>query len=559
MRLLLIGLTSCFLLAAHPGETSNIRPTPLSREDCSNGLDDDGDGMTDLRDPDCSCHPRPLPIGPELITNGGFEELADIAECTGCVSLFSSDNCPLGWQQESVNLHTPCYTAANPAVNIGYVDGATGNYQGVGGYGRANESQRQQEEYLATQLDDALESGLAYRFAANFSLPEAGLDGINEAAVHRIVILGSRSGTQLQVSPERCYSEAPAWDQLATINIVKGRRASFTNYVTSFVAGANYRYLAIASDCCQAGEDTLAENLTYWAIDNVSLKAADLDPIEADITFFPRSCDQDLLLCTNSPPGVWSYQWYQDSAAIVGATEECLPLAYNAARGQNFSVWITGPDNCQILSRTLPITLDCGPQPENCTNGFDDDGDGLIDELDPDCDCQAIDFDLRISASPAVVAFGERTDLQLTTIVPSALISWSPAEGLSCNDCPSPSLLPMVSGVFTATVLDPESGCTASDSIRVSVLPDRSLYLPDVFSPNADGLNDVWRAYPGPGVENLRGLRVFDRWGNLVFNSPTAEAWEGQERPAGYYVFQLLVRFIDGHEERIDGNILLIR
>lgn len=559
MRLLLSAILSVLLYAGGPiGKAGEEPVMDLAREDCRNGTDDDGDGLIDLRDPDCLCRPRPLPTGPELITNGGFEELADRTECTGCVSLFSSDNCPLGWQQESVNLHTPCFTAANPSINIGYVNGANGNYQGVGGYGRANENQRQQEEYLATQLDDALDIDRAYRFAARFALPAAELDGINVAPVHRIAILGSQVGTDLNRSPDRCYSDDPEWDLLATIDITKSLRPSFVNYSTSFVANGRYRHLAIASDCCQDGEDTLAENLTYWTVDDVSLKAADLDPIDAGIALLPRGCDQDLLLCAEVPPGAWAYQWYQDSVAITGATERCLPVAIDLAPGENFSVWVTSADNCQLFTLTLPDEFDCGPQPENCTNGIDDDGDGLIDEADNDCDCLNTDFDLQTSVSPAVVALGDRSRLQLTTSVSSPSISWSPAEGLSCTDCPSPIVQPLRSGVYTAIVMD-AAGCTDSTSVRITLLPGRALYQPNAFSPNADGINDVWRAFPGPAVENLRDLQVFDRWGNLVFDSPTAEAWDGRERPAGNYVYRLLVRFIDGHEERVKGNILLVR
>jgi len=560
MYLLLSVLLSILSPASVVGGEKIAYGFATAREDCRNGLDDDGDGLVDLRDPDCTCQSLPLPTGPELVINGSFEELADRSECDGCISLFSSDNCPVGWQQESVNLHTPCYTAANPSVNIGYVNGANGNYQGVGGYGRANNTQRQQEEYLATQLDDALERGGAYRFAASFALPAAELDGINEASVHRIAILGSRSGSMLQRSPDRCYSDDPEWDLLTTVDITKSARPAFVNHSSSFIANDRYRHLAIASDCCQAGEDTLAENLTYWAIDDVSLKKADLAPIGANLTPIVAGCDQEMLLCaeTTTAPG-FTYQWYQDSVAIVGSTDRCLPLALDDARGQNFSVWIVSPDNCGLLSIDLPNDLDCGLRPENCTNGIDDDGDGLIDEADDDCDCLNTNFDLRVSASPAIVALGERSILRLTTSVSSPLISWAPEEGLSCTDCPAPSVQPLRSGVYTASVMDPDNGCTESDSIRITLLPGRALYRPNTFSPNADGINDVWRVFPGPAVEGFRDLQVFDRWGNLVFDSPTAEAWDGRERPAGYYVFQLVVRFIDGHEESVKGSILLIR
>jgi len=559
MRFLLPVLLSVVLYAGVPaGEVKAYRPA-TDCEDCRNGLDDDGDGLTDLRDPDCRCNPRPLPTGPELIINGGFEELADGNACSGCISLFRSDNCPVGWRQESVNLHTPCFISANPSINISYVNGASDNYQGLGGYGRASSTQRQQEEYLATRLDAALERGVTYRFAANFALPAAELDGINEAPIHRIAILGSRSGTDLIRSPDRCYSDDPAWDLLATIEIANSARPSFINYSTGFIANDRYRHLAIASDCCQE-TTSIVENLTYWAVDDVSLKTATPHPVEAEIIVVPRGCDQNVFeLCTDVPAGNWAFQWYQDSTAIVGATQDCLALTFAEARGQNFSLWITGPDNCRIIPVTLPEEIACEPLTEICTNGRDDDGDRLIDADDPDCGCLNNELEVSAAASRSVVLRGARVQLQLTTDAPSPQISWTPVAGLSCTDCPAPFFTMEASGTYSVTVLDPESGCSGTDSVSVIVVPARAVYLPGAFSPNADGINDAWRPRPGPEVESIHDLRVFDRWGNLVYESTSAAAWDGRDQPAGYYVVQFTVRFQDGHEERRNGSILLLR
>lgn len=536
----------------------------LTIEDCTNGIDDDNDGLVDLRDPACRCAPRPLPTGTELITNGGFEDVRTASECQGCISLFDSDNCPEGWQQESVNLHTPCFTDANPAVNIGYINTNTGNYQGVGGFGVVGDGRRQQEEYLATRLDSPLDAGQAYRFAASFALPIATVPDINQAPVHRIIILGSLTGPAFERSPDRCYSDNPNWSQLAVIEIENRTQPVFVNYEVSFIATGNYRHLAIASDCCQPGQDTLMENLTYWAIDNVSLKAADLAPVDVELTVNARGCAQDVLLCAEAPPGGnWTYQWYQDSVALLGETAACLALPIAEVMGQNFSCWVIGPDNCSLVSITVDPDLPCGPQPEDCDNGIDDDGDGLADELDPDCICNVTDLAISISAEPPLLDLGNSTRLRIITNLSFPEISWSPAEGLDCSNCLSPNAAPISTTTYTVTLNDPSSGCSISDSIRVIVVPNRQVYAPNAFSPNADGVNDQWALLGGPGVLGISNLFIYDRWGGQVYYSPTAEAWNGlssgQALNMGTYLFTAEVTYLDGVSERVRGVVFMGR
>ena len=146
--------------------------------------------------------------------------------------------------------------------------------------------------------------------------------------------------------------------------------------------------------------------------------------------------------------------------------------------------------------------------------------------------------------------------------------SWSPAEFLSCADCPDPTASPPVSTTFVVTITD-ETNCMATDSLQFFINPIRPIYIPNAFTPNFDGKNDFFTIYGGPAADRISELRIFDRWGNLLYeasNIPLSQerfGWNGQFRgrdlPPGVYAFMAKVTFIDEVTELFEGDITLIR
>lgn len=144
---------------------------------------------------------------------------------------------------------------------------------------------------------------------------------------------------------------------------------------------------------------------------------------------------------------------------------------------------------------------------------------------------------------------------------------WSPADGLSCDDCPTPWARPFRATVYRLRILDLD-GCPAEASVLVQVNRRRNLYAPNVFSPNGDGENDRFLLY-GRGVERIRYLRIFDRWGNQLFLNeniqPGVESagWDGsfrgQPMQPGVYVWQAEVEFVDGAVEVYAGDVTVYR
>ncbi len=146
--------------------------------------------------------------------------------------------------------------------------------------------------------------------------------------------------------------------------------------------------------------------------------------------------------------------------------------------------------------------------------------------------------------------------------------TWSSPDFLDCTDCPDPTAMPFVSMPFVVTITD-ATGCTASDSIFVMVNPNRPVFIPNAFSPNFDGNNDKFTIFGGPAAVRITELRVFDRWGNMVYNGvdlPIGDnrfGWDGlfdgRELQQGVYGFVAKVLFLDDVEETLGGDITLVK
>jgi len=95
-------------------------------------------------------------------------------------------------------------------------------------------------------------------------------------------------------------------------------------------------------------------------------------------------------------------------------------------------------------------------------------------------------------------------------------------------------------GTYRVTVTD-SHGCTGSDSVQLKNC-DSALYVPNAFSPNNDGINDVFKVVSSGDNITSFSMRIFDRWGELVFESTDInKGWDGQLQnrfaPTGTYVW----------------------
>lgn len=145
-----------------------------------------------------------------------------------------------------------------------------------------------------------------------------------------------------------------------------------------------------------------------------------------------------------------------------------------------------------------------------------------------------------------------------------ATYAWEPAALLSCSDCPHPTVRPFQHTTIKLTATN-ENGCVASDSLQFDVIKNLDIYIPNVFSPNDDGVNDYFTFYPGKSVDKIIEAYIFDRWGNLLFSDSNKKLieWDGtfknKQLPEGVYLWTAKVAYIDGTVQQFSGDVTLLR
>ena len=138
------------------------------------------------------------------------------------------------------------------------------------------------------------------------------------------------------------------------------------------------------------------------------------------------------------------------------------------------------------------------------------------------CYSDTLSAKVVVSPIPTVDAGLDRTVIAgtstqlLATATDATLYQWTPAITLSCADCAAPYAAPLETTTYTVEVRS-DAGCTATDVVTLSVQCDNNqLFVPNTFTPNGDGTNDVF--YPrGKGIREVRSFRIYSRWGELLY------------------------------------------
>ncbi len=175
--------------------------------------------------------------------------------------------------------------------------------------------------------------------------------------------------------------------------------------------------------------------------------------------------------------------------------------------------------------------------------------------------------ELNLSATTQYqINAGEQIQFDLKPEFTPVKISWSPANYLSCSDCLNPIAKPDEDIQYTVTLED-TNGCQISLLIRVSVSKDTYIYIPNVFSPNGDQINDFFEVFSNSNLL-LKSLRIYDRWGAEVYSIENTtltgnKFWDGNFNNKacnpGVYVYYLVFRNSLGQEKKYQGDITLIR
>lgn len=191
------------------------------------------------------------------------------------------------------------------------------------------------------------------------------------------------------------------------------------------------------------------------------------------------------------------------------------------------------------------------------------------------CFQDTADITVRVFPIPVVdagidltVSAGSPIRLNATASADVTKYLWTPAFNISCPTCKDPVVTTGKDMKFKLEVKN-DGGCTNTDEVSVFVTCNNgNLFIPNTFSPNGDGANDIF--YPrGKGISKIQSLRVFNRWGELVFEkmnflpNDISMGWngtyKGQKLTADVFIYTCDVVCENNVVLPYKGDIMLLR
>jgi gliding motility-associated-like protein len=181
---------------------------------------------------------------------------------------------------------------------------------------------------------------------------------------------------------------------------------------------------------------------------------------------------------------------------------------------------------------------------------------------------------IEVNATPQQIVLGLTSNITSQIAGQIDSISWSPCETLDCCNCPNPIARPTETTTYTATIYFSQLGVTCTNSASVTIVvinvcDEGIVYVPNTFTPNGDGLNDVFMIR-GLAATKINYFRIFDRWGKLIYEAANGVpndprfGWDGTDskgeklNPA-VYVYAYEIECINHEIVTGKGNVTLVR
>lgn len=173
------------------------------------------------------------------------------------------------------------------------------------------------------------------------------------------------------------------------------------------------------------------------------------------------------------------------------------------------------------------------------------------------------------AGNDTAIAVNQQLQLNAVDVNSSGFINylWSPSSGLNNSGIKNPVALFNSAignnGITYRVTARTAEGCTATDDITVKVFVQADMYVPNAFTPNGDGLNDVLRPVLA-GIRELKYFSVFNRYGQLVFTTTkSGEGWngmfKGEKQNAGGFTWMAEAVDFKGNIIQKNGVAILIR
>lgn len=335
----------------------------------------------------------------------------------------------------------------------------------------------------------------------------------------------------------------------------------------------------IWQDSSSASSMTVDSSGIYWleAFDQCNFVYRDSLNVQFSDTFLTREsyilCDGDTLNYAGDyldEPGRYTYRLSSkmgcDSIVIIELNYdtldyrylyeiECEPPQIQLRFETNDSLAIYWPDSTSGLSRILDQGGSTSLRLQSLESLCDE---KLILDLPslPLADGIWTSIDTTVNA-------GNIREFDLGIDADEWNIKWSPSDAVSCSSCAIVQFQEDFHELLTVDLNHLESGCSYVFNVQFNY--ETPVYIPKAFSPNDDGINDLWKIYFQDGIERVKSVLVFNRWGNKVlhWSSNGPFSWDGmhngQQLEVGVYAYYIELIDKKGAVVVKKGDVTLFR
>ena len=238
-------------------------------------------------------------------------------------------------------------------------------------------------------------------------------------------------------------------------------------------------------------------------------------------------CAGSCITFTNNSVGATSWQWtFENGTPPSSTNQNSGTVCFNSSGTQEVKLVVSNAFGSDSLTQYVTVL-----QPQQVFAGND-----------------------------TIILLNQSVNLNATGVV-NGTYTWTPPVDLTCTTCPNPTATPEETITYTIIASD-TNGCRTTDNITIIVDFDNVIFVPNIFSPNGDGANDILFVR-GKGVAQLKFF-VYDRWGEKVFETTSLDiGWDGtfrgKDMNKAVFVYYLEATFIDGKEVTQKGDITLIK
>ncbi len=206
-----------------------------------------------------------------------------------------------------------------------------------------------------------------------------------------------------------------------------------------------------------------------------------------------------------------------------------------------------------------------------------EDANGCTDELDftiTEPNELNVTLEVNFSTNSNAILLGDSAQLIATVSAPFDSLAWSPEEAfVPCDPETDPDgclvqwVQPQSVTTYSIVVID-DKGCSDRSSVTVQVERGEGVFVPGAFSPNDDGINDIFEIFTDQTVAKINQFMVFDRWGNAMFSASEFEpnqsvGWDGKYKGkkmnSAVYVFFAEIEYTSGENTIFEGEVTLLR